>query len=501
MVFKNAPHVPYRETLRDLVDYVTTHFIAETPSHLYDPGKRLEDALTINADKTLSVKDAEFWMPRTATMLFLNTCLGQNTMLRDSSGTGKTKLATVAGSLLYQLPYETMEMARRVGSTGATATDIIATLDVAEINRGNDVGFLYFPLHLPFVFFDELNRYSELEQNLIREGIATHVWQFAGHSWRIPRQVIVSGINPGSYQGTFPLNENLTDNFSMVLEGAHYNAVAHGELVQDAEDNIRRELGDLSLAEDLRAFYDSYKKSHQEVGKKITAIQHKMLAKLKKQGIPTIANGDMTEIARQVKAVPFDAEAHLFSCALQAEMTESAAFGRNRPDDVKLPGSHDEAYLTGILSEGLAGRFLQDWHQTARALAWYRGREHVSVHELQASFIYTAPLRLRIAAESEFYQKAAQEPRNVPLPVELSRRVVARAWENYSSLAGKRGGSETESMQAVRKAVRIINGEEEGSHASAVAILQGPANDHPLARTVLKAIAGGVLGKTSHRRM
>ncbi len=491
----------YRETLRDIISYVNQHFIAETPSHLYAPEKRLEDALTVGADGTLTVQDPKFWIPRTATMLFLNTCLGQNTLMRDSSGTGKTQLTAVAGSLLYQLPYETMEMARRVGSTGATDKDIIATLDVAEINRGNDVGYLFFPLHLPFVHFDELSRYGELEQNKIREGIATGIWQFAGHSWRVPKQVIVSSINPGSYQGTFMLNENLIDNYSVILEGAHYNAIAHGALVQVAEESIRRKLGHEELAEKLRTYYDSHKTKPEDIRSMIANVQKEMLKALHERNLPVIANGDMGKIAQQVKAIPFEAEAMLFSYALQAEMTESAHFGRNRPDDVKLPGSHDDAYLSGILNEGLAGRFLQDWHRTAQALAWYQGHEQVKVDELRAAFLYTAPLRLRVGPETEFYQGAAQEPRNLPLPAELARRAVEQAWRNYSSLTQKVRGSETASMQAIRKAVRIINREEEGSLAEAVSMLKGPGNDHPLARTILKAVAGNVLeGEQSHGR-
>ncbi|MBI2668662.1 hypothetical protein HYX14_02355 [Candidatus Woesearchaeota archaeon] len=81
----------YQDKIRGMVDYCTQNFIAEVPRDIY-------------TFKDSSSRQSCF--PITTTLLLLNSCLGKNTLLEGERGTGKTKLVSVAGSLVFQLPYE-----------------------------------------------------------------------------------------------------------------------------------------------------------------------------------------------------------------------------------------------------------------------------------------------------------------------------------------------------------------------------------------------------------
>ncbi len=457
--------VDHKRTLRDIVQYCTQHFIAEVPRNIY----------TFERGRG---GGEEACFPITTTLLLLNSCLGRNTLLEGERGTGKTKSAAVIGTLVFQLPYEFLLWKKVTGIPGATINDIYATHDLAELNRGNDVAFLYLPFHAPFVNIDELNRYSELEQNRIREGISTGVWSYANHSWHNPDQVVVSAINPQSYGGTFILNDNLKDVYSLVLEAPHYNSLLHAQLVQNAERNMKEKLGLEKAVVELLAFYEKQKNDPKLIQERIRNIQEKMITALKTRGVPFIHNGSLEEIASEVKAISFEPEATLFFHSSLAEITHSYKYGQLRYDDPASDDTHDQAYAGVLLKESLAGRFLQDWSLLGQAIAWYLGKRKVGVEELKAAFVYTASHRLKL--EEEFHQKVLSEPRKLPLAMECARQLIEKTWKNYSSLAEKQG------FQEARRAIRILSGDEKGEVEDVKTILERV--DHPLGRLVLEAL-------------
>lgn len=181
-----------REKIREMIKFITSNFVAEVPRNIYDP------------EEFVSRRDAASgkYLPVTTTMVLLNACLGNNTLIEGGCGTSKTQLASVAGSLLFGVPYELYERRRVIGTEEASINDIYATHDLAELNAGRDVAYLYLPFYLPLLVVDELNRFSPLGQNLIREGIATGNWNYGNHSWLVEDQIVVSAINPESYGGT-----------------------------------------------------------------------------------------------------------------------------------------------------------------------------------------------------------------------------------------------------------------------------------------------------------
>ena len=482
----------YQSQIRDVVKYINRELIAEVPRDIYEPHTdavdRLDDIIAGNVSPKI--------VPVTTTMLLLNSCLGNNTLMEGGSGTGKTKLASVVGSLLFQMPYEFLDRKRVAGTPGATVNEIYATHDLAELARGNDVAYLYLSFFAPFVLIDELNRFSELEQNRIREGIATGVWSYAGnHAFIIGNQVVVSAVNPEAYGGTFPLNENLLDNYSVVLEPAHYNPLAHAELVRKAEEKIKTQLGLLEAVDKLMVFYKTHKNEPDLIKQEIAKLQGTTLKAYQDRKIPFLANGFMAKIREEINVVPFAPEANLFFYSLLGEMTHSRKFGRLRYEDTASDDSHDAVYLSTKLKEGLAGRFLKDWTEISKALAWYFGVSHVGVDELRAAFVYTAAHRLK--PETRFFQDVQNNTRNLPVKFEVARRIAEDAWKNYSDFKGP-AENENPSFNELRKAIKLIAGQEkldaaDQSTREALRILR--TADHPLARSVLEGLAVSLLRK------
>lgn len=470
------PPQNYREQVRSVVNHITRNYIAEVPRDVYDPERGIADLLDAPTDR-------DHFMPITTTLAVLNCCLGGNTLIEGGKGTGKTKLATVVGTLLFQLPYEFLEAHRVVGTQGATVSEIYATIDPAELMKGKNVGILYLPFHAPFIVIDELNRFSELEQNRIREGIATGVWKYASHAFVVPDQVVVSAMNPEEYGGTSLLNENLIDNYALTLEPAHANPLAHGRLVREAEGRMKKELGAADLHAKVLAYATEHPADSKGIQMMIKEMQEETRKRLDGKKIPMIYNGFIPGIQEAVGAVPFSAEANLFLLATLAEMTYSKKFGINRIEDPASDSTHDTAYLGAQLREAVAGRFMKDWHTTSKAIAWYLGKTAVDVDDVKAAFYYTAPRR--IAAEEEFFQQALQGTRSVPYRVKLTKEAMESVWKNYSDFKGK--DTENPAFGSVRKAIRILNGAEQGGEDEAIRLLKGA--DHPLARACLEALA------------
>lgn len=472
----------YQEKIREVVKYINKNLIAEVPRNIYDPEQGIDSILS--PDGKLG-RGKEKFVPITTTLLMLNSFLGNNTLIEGGSGTGKTKLASVAGSLLFQMPYELFERKRVVGTPGATVNEIYATHDLSELNRGNDVAFLYLPFYSPFLVIDELNRFSELEQNRIREGIAANTWNYANHSWIMSgKQLVVSAINPESYGGTFILNENLLDNYSITLEPAHYNALYHKDLVVGAEEKIKATLGLEEAVDELMLFYEKHKNEPKLIREHICDLQKKTLKKFQERKLSFVHNGDLDKIKKAIEDTELSPEGYLFFLSTLAEMTYSRQYGRLRYDDPQSDNSHDTKYISTKIKEGLAGRFLKNWLQTSKAIAWYFGKDKTEIEDIKAAFIYTA--NKRIKPEEDFFQEAQNNTRVIPVNFKMAKNLMETAWQNFADFRGKKD-NENPAFNKVRKAVRILTEDEKGSFAEAIKDLQ--AADHPLAKSVLEAVA------------
>ncbi len=478
------------------MDFIYNELVGETPTNIYEPQNMGKDRVDFNAD----IKDLDNYMPVATTMTLLNTILGNNTLLEGSAGTAKTRLASVIGSIVHQIPFEMYERRRIVGSPGATPQDTYACHDIAQVAQGKDVAYIYLQAAVPCVIIDEVNRFSPLSQNMIREGIAAGVWPYANHSFKVEDQVVISCINPESYGGTNELNENLVDNYAITLIAPEFHAMMHKDLVETADERTRTLLGLENEVDDLEKFYKENKNDFEAVKKRIKQMQEKTVQAYEERGVPFINNGTISSIADEIKSVKFTAEAELFFYAAYAEMTYSKKFGRLRHDDPISDEDEDKNYLVCKIAETLRGRFLKDWRNTARALAWYleknpvknedeNTREYrVGIDELKAAFIYASARRIKPheGFENDVYT-SKNEARRLSKDMEIARRAIQSVHDNFTDFQYDNvSGEETATFQELRNAMLIIKGQKEGKLSDAIATLQ--AAEHPLSDSVLEAI-------------
>lgn len=472
-----TPKMDYRSRIEALAKYINRNFIAEASTDIYCENPPI--------DLILATKESERkrLCPVTTTMLLLNTLLGNNTLIEGGSGTGKTVLSSVVGSMLYQLPIEVFTWKKIIGSPGATVNEIYAGIDISAINQGKPAAFLHFPFHLPVLIIDELNRYSSLEQNRIREGVATGVWSYADTSWFIKDQVVVSAINPEDYGGTFQLNENLADNYAITLRPPHFNEVAHELTVSRADRKIREELGLEEKVVSLLDFYQKNKMDPKKIARELEKLQENTCEEFRERSLPFLHNGELKQVKESVEKMPFDNEALLFFYAMTAELNYSKKFGRNRLEDPASDSNHDTPYLSCSVREGVHGRLFTDWQQISKAIAWYRGKDKVEVADVKAGFLYTAPRR--ISPERTFFQTVFTGPRTLPIRHALAKELARKAHENYASYATP----QNQSFNTVRKAVEYINRTstlDQNTIHEAKRILGN--TDHPIGTMIMDAI-------------
>ena len=457
-----------------MADYINENFVAEVPRNPYYPEKTAYDCF-----KNMG-NEASRMIPITTTYLILNSIMGKNTLIEGGSGTAKTHLASVVASTLSQLPYEFFERRKITGIPGVSVNDIYATTDLAELQKGKDVAFLYQSAYSPTLIIDELNRFDEFAQNKIREGIASHVWQYANHSWKIPGQIVIATINPETYGGTFILNENLIDNFSLVLEPPYFNLIVHEDIVLNSRFKVKEKLGLEKLVDKLDFFYERNKNNCSDILKKISEIQDETIKKFEERGVPFVHNGKLEIIRNEINGIEIDPEARLFIYSMLSEANWSKQFGRVRYEDPRSNSSHDRNYVQFLNKESFAGRVLQDLESTTKMIAWYSGKEKADSEDVKGAFIYTTPRRIK--PHAEFYQECLNANRNLPINHEMARKLIETAWSNFVDFKGAR--NENLSFQRCREAIIRL---QKGDHTGAVDVLE--KTDHPLASTILEAIA------------
>ncbi len=465
-----------REEFLQLVKRLTGSYIAELRTNIYDPEEQKYPRLKDNA-ATQKTIDSQRYLPVSTTMLLLNSILGKNSLYEGGRGTGKTTSMGVVGSVLHQLPFEYFLTQRVVGVPGLTINRYLANTHLPSLNLGKDEAYLFLPFHAPYLIVDEINRFTGVEQNALREGIATHTWKYGGnHAWPIGNQVVVSAMNPEAYGGTYPFNENLADNFAVYLLPPRTNELAHQKLIIAADGNIRRDFGNAKAAEELLRVYRDNNCNPEKIKAAIQKMQAETVEEYRKRGVPFIHNGAIPAIKEEIQKMELNTDAKLFVLALRAEMKYSAQFGEVRREDPE-GDDHDRLYLGGQIQEELSGRFIKDYLETAKALAWVMGEKNVGIDELKAAFMYTAPHRM--IPREDFKQKVLTDGRRVPYKLKMAIEAINGVAERYSDYQK----SET-SFNAVREAVSNLG---RGTNMNdAIRALQ--THDHPIADLLLEAI-------------
>ena len=378
-----------------------------------------------------------------------------------------------------------LDWKRVIGSPGVTREDVMASMDLAALARGEDVAYFYPPFHFPFLFIDEINRFSEPDQNIMREGIANGIWNYGAHTLRLDRQVVIAAINLEEYGGVFHFNENLVDNFALVLWPPIYEEMGwQAEVMQDAEGKIKEKLGLEKVVHEFQDFYLKNKEDATALAQRLEGIQKQTLKEFEKRGVPAIFNGQFDEIRKQVNEIPISAEALLFRYSLLAETNRSRKYGRNTVTHPSSDSSHDLPYLSTKLRESIEGRAKKDGDAVARALTWYQGKKEVGIEEIRAAFIYSLPRRL--LPEESFRQEVLNASSELPLRHAIAKKVADIAFEHYTDF---KSNGNNKAFSTVRKVIKNIAGKTSPTDNEIykhISVLE--AVDHPIAADLIAAI-------------
>ena len=477
-----------RQKVTDIVNYINDNFVAEELTDLHTPGMQPYGLIGQEIDEETAAR----YTPLTTTLTFLNSLMGKNTLLKGGSGTGKTQLSKTIGSILYQIPIEFFDLERIAGVPNATQENTIGSIDLGKLNKGEVNPYLFLALHGPLVLMDEINRYSPNGQNLIREGISSDVWKVTGNPIKIKDQIVISCMNPLGYDGVYPLNENLADNFAVQLPPATYNPCTDEEVVINSEDNLEKLLGCEELVDEIKELYTNDQTKTQDIVKAINRASEKMKDVFKERGVPHIYNGDIKEVRDEIQAQKFDPDVKLLEYMVKSEMEHSDKYGTNRYEDPKSDNSHDLNHISTKIKEPLRGRFLKDWVDLSKAISWYLNEDVVTIDSLKTAFMFTSAHRIK--PEDEFFQEIYTERRidgtsagfePMATEYECSRSLFESVYEQYNEWVANEESSDT--MFKLRSAVRVLTGDTEGDMGEACDMLK--QMDHPVGNYILKSIA------------
>ncbi|MDD5182325.1 MAG: MoxR family ATPase [Candidatus Nanoarchaeia archaeon] len=479
----------HKKKIREVINFVNANFIAEQKRSIFNPGVPLRQILDEKCE--LDASEAQKFVTITTTLAYLNSIMGNNTLLKGESGTAKTQLCKTIASVLYQLPIEFMDLERIAGTPKTTKEDIYGNINLGKLTKeGKVVPFLYLPFYAPMVIIDEINRYTPFEQNIIRDGVSEGVWKISGIPIEIAKQSVMSAMNPSNYDGVWPLNENLADNFALQLQNPIYNIVSHNKIINNSRKNLKALLGDKEITNQIEKFYEENKEDPEKMQKFIIEKTKDMKKILEERDVPFIANGSIDEIRTEISKQPFGAETKLIEYMLVSEMEHSYKYGENRSEDPKSDETHDMNYVSTMLQRPLKGRFVTDMENIAKAISWYMNEKNVSIDALKTAFVYSTAHRIK--PETDLEQEILTERKHdgepscyTPMPVEYecAKKVFEKAYEHYNDFKN----NDKDTMYALRKGIKILTKDEKGSYADAKKLLDRV--DHPIAKRVLDDIA------------
>jgi len=483
--------VNYRKQVWCIIKYIQNNFVAEHNTNIYNPGEEPPD----NVGKLSLKEKLKYATPINITLGVLNTILGNNTLIGGDSGFAKTYFGHILAALLYQIPIELIEI--DIGAPKKSREDILGAPEIGSLMQGKVNPRLPLKNMLPLVRRDELNRYTTLEQNIVRSAISDGIYEIAGKIVKIEGQVNIAAINPENYGGVSPLNENILDNFAIMI--SHFMPYSvHSDIVDHSETKAKELLGAKDLADRLRNEYNEHGTDLEYMLNKIEIMQKEMLKRLKENGVPTIYNGDFEKIRAEIDKIPFDPETSLLEAMLIDEMRYSVKYGENRSEDPVSDHSHDKKTLSTKLKRPLSGRWEKDCKMLAKAIAWLMGEDRVPIEAYRTAFIYTAAHRIDPVAD-EYQRILTERPKDGkpsgfhPLTAkhEYAKVLFEEVYERYLDLK-----QDSNTMYYLRNALKLLSEAETEDELikiipEAIEILK--MCDHPTAKAISRGLKDVVI--------
>jgi len=326
-----------------------------------------------------------------STILFslLAFVLNLNTLILGEYGTGKTTLAQLICSILAGVPWDVVQQSQLRASPETSEATIVGRPHLGALNKGEEkVVWAIFPKS-PAHIIDELPRMPEVRQALLLEGVRTGKWTYLGQMLTTKPTPIYATANWEELGGSFDITPALRDRFAVAVETFYPGANVLAEIaenprieqfVEEAGLNYRaKEAAEILLAPEFDA-------------EALDQLQQDFKNHIRKNGIPTITDEEISAINGEIKEIPFSETAGLFYQVLISSlnfcprkgMKRSARFGEGQtipscPADCKFAN-----LACGRILSGGSRRKERDIRLLAKAVAWFAGAKKVETPHIKA---------------------------------------------------------------------------------------------------------------------
>ena len=432
----------YRETIRQLHDFIQSHLYFNRPD--------------------VQVGGEQF----NSTLLFslLTAMIAGKALIIGEPGLGKTTATEYIGSLLYQLPMGAIWASEVGGHPEQTEEKIVGRPDLGKLNQGQEEVVWSSFVQLPVKIVDEINRLPETKQSMILDGVDRGNWEYLNEMILNQEYCLFATANYQD-QGTNTIIAPLLDRFDVMVE-SRYPGPSYAFMIsqrQEKEELLRHPDLERKLQEVLKARH-----STKEKDVRIAAVSKAFAGYVQESlRLPTLDFSGRKKMRQQIFAITLNQDTNAFTRMLLAELAFCDRHGQKRSNEVCADGCHYTGYLCHRLLNCASNRLPVSLTNYSKALAWFTGSPEVGIEQVRAVAPYCLAHRARWT--DTHLSLKQKERRNDPLQIHLAREATNEVYQRYRE-------QHEHVKEALARAYRIFQGES----------LEPLAGDHPIYSEIRK---------------
>jgi MoxR-like ATPase len=330
----------------------------------------------------------------------ISAALNGNQLLQGDPGRGKTTSAEAISSLAYGMPLEVVQDAEIRGNAEATEEKIKGTLDLGELNQGNEVvQWNDTVMHKPIII-DEINRLTPGTQGTILDAVDRNNWTLKNETVRSPAGPFYATANRQDVGNTeMPLA--VRDRYDIALEVNHPGQVNQEIIDEDGPDIFDEILDNPNVADEIREITEDkkYRRDPREAARKITDIAQDFrgeiedeLTELKQDGYEVLLPepADHEQALQEISNVDLGDDASMYLKFLDKDLN-LCGFADGKRCNEQCEYSDIPAHRIAQLG----GRATTSIREYAKAAAWLDGSDTATIDHLEPIIPYALNHRSR----------------------------------------------------------------------------------------------------------
>ncbi len=407
-------------------------------------------------------------------MMAMGYLLGKNTLLTGEPGFSKTNGAKVLMSLMSGLPVDLYDATQIQGSPNITRSQVSGRPNYYAMHTSGEETVWPAHVFMPGALLDEFNRTPAKLQSDVLDIVETgRTTSELGHTIYTGKKPFFATVNYKD-DGNGHLSPALNDRFDVSLE-LGYLGPFNRQAIREAKTN-RKDLTDVELSGEILRILQSEKSENEKLDA-VRNYQEKFGEELTKRigryGFKPFKEGELAEIAENIKRIELVPEAAIYLDCIEAEMNTSPMYGVKRRSDRPVDKStHAKDLASSKVKNSLSPRATLSIEDYARALAYLKGQEEATKADINEASMRVISHRLE--PDDDFLAQYEGKDRKTKgtLNDELIYVLLEGVENNFPN---------------VHRAVSLLSnygGLDEEQKREADAVLSMPADqiDHPLVR-------------------